>query len=406
MSGQRNGALKGLRYVSGRVLRGILGFMVKEDGQKRITIIGLGLIGGSIGLALKKAGLAGVQIVGHDREREAETLAERMGAIDKGEHNLPRAVEGAGLVIIATPALSVREVMEQIAPNLGEGAVVTDTASTKAHVMKWAAELLPEHVSFVGGHPMAGKEDHGMENADADLFREKAYCICPSVNAAESAVKSVVGMAQLMGAEPMFIDPDEHDVYAAAVSHMPLMVATALFNVLRTSPSWDDMSLMASSGLKDTTRLASGNPRMAHDIWVTNREAVIHWLERMEGELRRFRDILQDSRDEELLGMFAKVQLDRDTLIKTPPKRTMAGTGAVEKGSEALMDMLIGRMMADQLRKAQKIPELMREAPGAEGKAKERRPSLAERVAEDIRRDLEKLEEKRAEKEGPDKGGE
>lgn len=381
--------------------------MTKDDGQRRITIIGLGLIGGSIGLALKKAGLTGVQIVGHDRERASETQAERMGAIDKAEHNLPRAVQGAGMVIIATPVLAVREVMEQIAGDLAQGAVVTDTSSTKAHVMKWAKELLPEHVSFVGGHPMAGKENQGIANAEADLFRDKAYCICPSVAASEGAVKSVVGLAQLIGAEPMFIDPAEHDVYAAAVSHLPLMVASALFNLLRMSPSWPDMGLMASSGLKDTTRLASGDPRMAHDIWVTNREAVIHWLERMEGELHRFRDILQDSRDEELLETFAKVQMDRDTLIKNPPKRTMEKMDAVQKGGAAVMDMLIGKMMADQLRKAQKIPELMsqpREAPAKDGEGQERRPSLAERVAEDIRRDLEKLEQKRARKE-PDKGG-
>lgn len=373
---------------------------MENDSQKRITIIGLGLIGGSIGLALKKAGLSGVQIVGHSRRRETETQAVRMGAIDRGEHNLPRAVQGAGMVIIATPVLTVREVMEQIASDLTEGSVVTDAASTKGHVMEWARELLPEHVSFVGGHPMAGKENQGIENAEADLFRGKAYCICPSTSASEGAVKSVIGLAQLIGAEPMFIDPDEHDAYAAAVSHLPLMVATALFNVLRTSPSWPDMSLMASSGLKDTTRLASGDPRMAHDIWVTNREAVIHWLERMEGELQRFRGILQDSRDKELLQLFAKVQLDRDTLIKNPPKRKMESTGAVEKGSEALMDMFIGRMMADQLRKAQKIPELMsqpREVAPADGEPKAGR-SLAERVAEDIRRDLEKLEQKRAKK--------
>jgi len=380
--------------------------VTKEVGQRRITIIGLGLIGGSIGLALKKAGLTGVQVVGHDRERASETQAERMGAIDKAEHNLPRAVQGAGMVIIATPVLAVREVMGQIAGDLAEGSLVTDTASTKAHVMAWAKELLPGHVSFVGGHPMAGKEDQGIANAEAELFRDKAYCICPSVAASEGAVKSVVGLAQLIGAEPMFIDPAEHDVYAAAVSHLPLMVASALFNLLRTSPSWPDMGLMASSGLKDTTRLASGDPRMAHDIWVTNREAVIHWLERMESELHRFRDILQDSRDEELLETFAKVQMDRDTLIKNPPKRTMAKTDAVQKGGEAVMDMLIGKMMADQLRKVQKIPELMSqpgEVPAADGAGTERRPSLAERVAEDIRRDLEKLEQKRARKE-PDKG--
>jgi prephenate dehydrogenase len=273
--------------------------------------------------------------------------------------------------------------------------------------MHWARELLPDYVSFVGGHPMAGKEKQGIENADADLFLEKVYCICPAVDASEAAVKSVVGLAQLTGAEPMFIDPDEHDVYAAAVSHLPLMVASALFNMLRTSPSWPDMSLMASSGLKDTTRLASGDPRMAHDIWVTNREAVIHWLERMEGELRRFRDILQDSRDEELLETFAKTQIDRDTLIASPPKRKAEKSDAAQRSGDAVMDMLIGKMMADQLRKAQKIPELMsqpQEAPSKDGASTEKRPSRSERVAEDIRRDLEKLEQKRAEKEARKKG--
>ena len=381
--------------------------MTAKDGSKHITIIGLGLIGGSIGLALKKAGLGEVELVGHDRERSAETKAERMGAIDKGEHNLPRAVQGAGMVIIATPVLAVREVMQQIAPDLAEGAVVTDTASTKAHVMSWANEFLPQHVSFVGGHPMAGKEDQGIENADVELFKDKAYCICPSVDASEAAVKSVVGLAQLIGAEPMFLDAAEHDIYAAAVSHLPLMVASALFNLLRTSPSWSDMSLLASSGLKDTTRLASGDPRMAHDIWVTNREALIHWLERMEGELHRFRDILQDSRDEELLETFAKTQIEREALVKNPPKRATEKGDAVRQGGDAVMDMLIGKMMADQLRKAQKIPELMsqpREVPTGDGETR-RKPSLTERIAEDIRRDLEKLEQKRAEKESRNKGG-
>jgi prephenate dehydrogenase len=358
-----------------------------------------------LGLALKKAGLAGLEIVGHSRRTETEKQAERMGAIDRGEHNLHRAVQGAGMVIIATPVLTVREVMEQIAGDLAEGAVVTDAASTKAHVMKWAQELLPAHVNFVGGHPMAGKETQGIEHAEADLFQGKTYCVCPSVDASEAAVKSVVGLAQTIGAEPMFIDAAEHDVYAAAVSHLPLMVASALFNLLRTSPSWPDMSLMASSGLKDTTRLASGDPRMAHDIWVTNREALIHWLERMEGELHRFRDILQDSRDQELLEAFAKVQMDRDELIKNPPKREAEKSDAVKKGGDALMDMFIGKMMADQLRRAQKIPELMsqaKEVPAPDGEGTVRRPSLAERVADDIRRDLEKLEKKRAEKEEKD----
>ncbi len=366
---------------------------------KRITIIGTGLIGGSLGLALKAAGLQGVEIVGHDRERGNANRAERMGAIDRAEHNLPRAVAGAGMVIIATPVLAVREVLGQIAPDVDEGVIVTDTASTKSQVMKWAKDLLPAGVSFVGGHPMAGKETQGIEHADATLFKGKAYCICPSVTASESAVKSVMGLARACGSEPLFIDAEEHDQYAAAVSHLPLMISTALFSLLHSSPAWGDLGPMASSGFRDVTRLASGDPRMSHDIWVTNREALIHWLERMEAELQRFRNLLQDADDEALLETFTRAQMERDMFIDKPPRRTPPETAAQVDAGKAVMDMLVGGMVAERMRKIQKMPELMSEPakPAVEGE--KRRPGLAERIAEDVRRDLEKLEQRRAAKE-------
>jgi prephenate dehydrogenase len=382
---------------------------VGNEPKKRITIIGTGLIGGSIGMALKAHGLPGVEIVGHDRSRGTTTQAEKIGAIDRAEHNLHRAVEGAGLVIIATPVLAVREVFEQIAPDLGEGAVVTDTASTKVYVMRWAKELLPEYVSFIGGHPMAGKETEGIEHADATLFQGKAYCICPTVDAPESAVKSVLGLIQIIGAEPVFIDPEEHDVYAGAVSHLPLMVSTAMFQLLRSSPSWDDMSVMASSGFRDMTRLASGDPRMSHDIWVTNRDSVIHWLERMSAELQKLRSLLEDAQDEELLEIFAGARLDRDVFLSAPPVRKVpvpSDAAAAQGTRDVMMDMLIGGMMGDKVRK---MRELTADQPAAtspakraaatEEPAKQRPPSLGDRVADDVRRDLEKMEQKRAEKE-------
>ena len=120
---------------------------------------------------------------GHDSDRGTANRAKKLGAIDKAEHNLPRAVRGASLVIIATPVLAVREVMEQMAPDLAVGAIVTDTASTKAEVLKWANELLPDHVNFIAGHPMAGKEKQGIDVADGALFQGCAYCVCPSVSA-------------------------------------------------------------------------------------------------------------------------------------------------------------------------------------------------------------------------------
>jgi prephenate dehydrogenase len=368
--------------------------------DQKITIIGLGLIGGSIGLGLKAAaGTSAVRIVGHDRERPAEHQAQKIGAIDKGEHNLPRAVQGARMVIIATPVLSVREVMEQIAPGLEEGAVVTDTASTKASVMGWARDLLPARVSFVGGHPMAGKENQGIGNAQADLFRDRAYCICPSLGATPDSIKSVMGLAYALGANPLFIDPDEHDMYAAAVSHLPLMISTALFHLLRASPSWDDMGQMASTGFRDLTRLASGDPQMSHDIWVTNREAIIHWLDRMMDELKVMRDQLKDARDEALLETFARAHLERERFLQNPPRRVREPLPAPKEGAPNVLDMLVGGMLADRMRRVQRMPELMREAAHAR-EGEEGRPSRVEKMAEDIRRDLEKLEGKRRQREG------
>jgi len=356
--------------------------------RKRITIIGLGLIGGSIGLALKAAAVPGVELVGHDREREAESKARKMGAIDIAEHNLPRAVQGAGMVIIATPILAVREVLEQIAPDLREGCVVTDTASTKESVLEWAAGLLPPHISFVGGHPMAGKETPGIESAEADLFRGRAYCLCPAVDAHEDAVRALVGLVRLVGAEPLFLDPREHDQYAAAVSHLPLVLSTALFTLLRASPAWRDLAPMASSGFRDVTRLASGDPRMSHDIFLTNREAAVHWLERMIDELRRYRDLLEGDA-EQLLETFGRAQMDRDTFIAQP-----RATRLEEERPDVRQEMvnsLMGGWISDRLRKARELPGVLREAETAKA---EKRRSRAEQIAQDIRRDLEKRDKR------------
>jgi len=372
--------------------------MDRSNGKKRVTIIGTGLIGGSLGMALRAARLPGLEVVGHDRDRGCATQAEKAGAIDRAEHNLPRAVSGAGMVIIAVPVLTVREVMQQIAPDLAEGAVVTDTTSTKAHVMRWAKEALPEHAHFVGGHPMAGKETAGIAYAEASLFRGKAYCICPAVDASETAVKTVLGLVQLVGSEPLFVDPEEHDIYAGAVSHLPLMMSTALFSMLRSSPAWNDMGMMASSGFNDVTRLAASDPGMSHGIWTTNRDALIHWLERMAEELRRFRDMLKDAQDEALLETFLKAQIEREAFQSQPPRRQMEAAPAQVDSGQALLSMLVGGALAKNIQRAKQLPELMRQVQEAEEKDGKRRPTLAQRIAEDVRRDLERLEQKRTEK--------
>jgi prephenate dehydrogenase len=372
------------------------------DSKRKITIVGTGLIGGSLGLALKSAGLPDIEIVGHDRYTENEHKAEKIGAIDRREHNLPRAIEGASMVIVAVPIPAIPEVFQQIAPDLAEGAVVTDTASTKTEVMRWAADMLPAGVSFVGGHPMAGKETGGIEYAEATLFQGKGYCICPSITATPSAIQQVAGLAGLVGAQPLFMDPPEHDQYAAAVSHLPLVISTALFTLLRSSPSWEDLGVMASSGFRDLTRLASTDPEMSHGIWRTNREAVIHWLDRMIAELSRYRDLLKDAQDETLLQAFIEAQVQRDEFLRDPPMRRPIETGPKVEAKDSMMKMLVGGMVVDGLKKAQSLPNAMaRTAEGREKSGDTKSSEFAERVAEGVRRDLEKLQATRGEENPP-----
>jgi prephenate dehydrogenase len=344
---------------------------------ERITVIGLGLIGGSLGLALKAAKLPNIEIVGYDTDTIAAVDARRLGAVDKTEPTLQRATADAGMVILATPIVAMRQVMEEIASGLRENCIVTDTASTKSLVTEWAGQLLPPHVSFVGGHPMAGKETAGIANADAKLFAGKAYCVVPSPNATESAVKLVAGVAHLIGAQPLFIDAHEHDRYVAAVSHLPLVLSSALFSLVRGSPAWPELAALASSGFRDLTRLASGDPELSHDICLTNREAIIHWLERMVEELSRYRELLAESQEEELFKLFTRAQLDRDTYMAAgPPTRTEVTRDVPDLG-EQLTALFVGERLARRAREMGKLfsepPSGGRTSPKVDGRAPEKR---------------------------------
>lgn len=333
--------------------------------MERIAIIGLGLIGGSIGLALKAAGIRDIEIAGVARSRQTAQKARKAGAIDVEARDAADAARGARLVIVAAPLVTTRDVFAEIAPALAEGATVTDAGSSKALVARWAKESLPAHASFVGGHPMAGKERQGIDAADAELFRGKPWVISPAVDASDGAIHLVVGLAQAAGAEPMFMDAEEHDSYVAAISHLPLVLSSALFSMAFGSAAWPELAALASSGFRDTTRLASGSPEMAHDIMTTNRENVLHWIDRFEQELRRYRAAIAGEDAKHLLGTFMRAQIERDNyLADGPPMRHQAQ--ALPKVS--LSDFLLGSRVAEFMRKQEEIVR------AAEDRAEGKRP--------------------------------
>lgn len=321
--------------------------------MEKIAIIGLGLIGGSIALALKEAGLKDVRIVGNARTRDTLQRAQKIGAIDDGYATPEDAARDARVVIIAAPILATKQIFEDIAPVLGEGTVVTDAGSTKANVMRWAKEILPAHAFFVGGHPMAGKETQGIDAAESSLFRDKTWVLVPPADAPEGAVRTVVGIAQACGANPVFMDAEEHDSYVAAISHLPLALSSALFSVAFGSAAWPELASLASSGFKDTTRLASGSPEMAHDIVMTNRDNIIHWIDRFQVELSRFREMIATGESKAVLETFGKPQFERDNyMVSGPPRRDQFGPQVENVG---LGDLLLGTKISGYLKKQQEM---------------------------------------------------
>jgi prephenate dehydrogenase len=257
----------------------------------RVAIIGLGLIGGSMGLALSRLG-ADIEVVGYARKPRVAGRALELGAVSSTEGSAASAVVGSDLALIATPALAVRDVLSEIGDSLRKGAIVTDVASTKSAVMGWADELLPDSVSFVGGHPMAGKETSGIEAADGDLFKGCIYCLVPGRNATKEAVASLEALVKRIGAEPLYLDAAEHDRLVAGISHLPLLISVALVSATTGSPSWPAMARLASTGYRDVSRLASGDPLMGRDICLTNREPIVQWLDDYIAELKRLRSLV------------------------------------------------------------------------------------------------------------------
>ena len=282
----------------------------------RITIIGTGLIGASLGLAIKKVGIKNVEIVGTDLERYRANKAKSMKAIDRVESNMAEAVSKASIVFIAVPVNAIKDVMEHIGPRLpqnDERTIVSDTGGTKVSVLEWAKEFLPRHVDFVGGHPLAGRETTGPDNASADMFNDRPYCIVPSPDASQKGVSTIVDLTSAMGAKPFFIDSQEHDSFVAAVSHLPFIMSAALIGATSKSPQWGDISHLASSGFRDVSRLASGDSVMHRDVCLTNKDSIIHWINEYIIELQRIKGMLgeEDSSDK-LFNMFETAFEERE----------------------------------------------------------------------------------------------
>lgn len=288
--------------------------------MNKITILGLGLVGNSIGLGLKKAmpGDASVQVVGFDPDRRREELSLRTyNSVDAIAPDLESAVGGAQLVVIATPVSATREVLEAISPFLDEGTAVTDILSTKEQVMAWAGELLGDRVSFVGGHPLSRMVDletaTESESPSPDLFNKAPYCILPLPSASSDALNRVIFLAETLGAYPLFIDPREHDSYFAAISHLPVVASAAMLRVTASSPSWQDMGALARGQFRSFTEPVTDEPQTMNASLLSNRVTLVHWLDQYLLALQDMRDLLAQGRGEALLSALQEANTARES---------------------------------------------------------------------------------------------
>lgn len=277
-----------------------------------LTIVGTGVIGTSIGLALKQDKEA-PRLIGHDKIQNNARAAVKMGAFDQAEWNLINACEPADLIILALPLSGIRPTLQAIAPYLKEGVVITDTARSKTPVMAWTEELLPPHAYFIGGDPLVHPAGAGYTFAAADLFKGRPYCLTPAVTADESAVELLVGLVSMLGAKPFFLDAAEHDGLVTAVDSLPGLASISLMQTVTGQTSWRELRKMAGSLFEQATAGTGSDPASLRDTWLANRQDLLIWLDRYLEQLRQVRQLLAAAEDptEPLTELIEKALVER-----------------------------------------------------------------------------------------------
>jgi prephenate dehydrogenase len=279
---------------------------------QKVTLVGVGLLGGSIGLALKQRKLAD-RVVGYVRRRPSVAECEEAGAVDKADTDLSRAVEGADLVILCTPLAQMAPLTARMLSALKPGVLITDVGSVKGSVV---AELEPliagSGAHFIGSHPMTGAEKMGVMNARADLF-EKAICVITPTNLSKSElVVELEVFWRSIGGIPLKLSPGLHDDLVSRGSHLPHIVAAELANYVLSPVHVKEQSILCANGFRDTTRVASGSPEMWRDICLANRKNLSRALGVFIEDLQEFQLALEKEDVKTIEEFFMQAKERRD----------------------------------------------------------------------------------------------
>lgn len=279
---------------------------------RKITIVGVGLLGGSIGLAVRRHRLAG-EIAGYVRRAASLQDCEKTGALDYATTDLLAAVSLADLIILCTPLAQMRSLGCQFLPALKRGAIVTDVGSVKAGVVRDLEPLIQRvGAHFVGSHPMAGGEKTGVRSARADLYANAVCVVTPTKHSSAGAIRKVEQFWRAIGARTLRMAAARHDLLVSRASHLPHVVAAALAGLVLKPGQPKEQTALCAAGFRDTTRIASGSPEMWRDIALANRKHVRQSTEAFIGELKKFQAALGRGDAKAVEDFFASAKQRRD----------------------------------------------------------------------------------------------
>jgi len=281
---------------------------MKKLPDAQVTVVGLGLMGGSLAGALRGRCRS---VVGVARREETVETALARGLVDHGTTDLAEGVRGADIVVLATPVRVIMRQLRETAPLLPEGCLLMDLGSTKTQIVAAMARL-PDHVQPLGGHPMCGKEKSGIEAADPNLYRGRTFILTPLKRTSKKALTLGRALARAVGAQPLVLEPERQDFLVATVSHLPYMLACALVATADATTSKDPAvwKIMAG-GFRDTSRVAASDVSMMIDILLTNREEVLKALKTYEAQLHKLTRLVENGDEEELQSALATLRRKR-----------------------------------------------------------------------------------------------
>ena len=281
----------------------------------KLAVIGVGLIGGSLALALKEAGAVG-HVVGIGRGLPNLETALRLGVVDSYTQDIAAGVAEADVVFLATPVQALGALAKQAMPHLKPGAILTDGGSVKQAVIDAIEPHLRDDVHFVPGHPIAGTENSGAEAAFGTLYCDRRCILTPTTNTDAAALDLMQSMWQLVGSQVVIMDVEKHDRVLAAISHLPHMVAYALVNAVGSYDRYNENILEYSAGgFRDFTRIASSDPTMWRDIALTNREALVEMMEQFEAFFAELKEDVAVGSADRLFEFFRRSKKSRDEIL-------------------------------------------------------------------------------------------